>query len=138
MADRTLTLRIIWTQPVPSQHEGHPTDFGMQKGRTEILPGVLRADGSTTYDTEATPYVDKAGRQRFRGPCIQGPPDQPFLYLSHRFVDDGVMAGRGKALLAPLTDEFLSSVKEGAVLETTMARLGHRDANAMTQWRVAD
>jgi hypothetical protein len=107
----------------------------MQQGRTELLPGVRQDDGSTVFETEVTPYRDKQQRLRFRGPCVQGPPDEPFLYLSWRHTGESSWIGRGKALLQPLDEAFLATVPDGAVLDTTMARLGHRDAGAMTQWR---
>ncbi len=121
---------------MPTQHEGRAAQFGMQKGRAELLPGVLQPDGSTTYETDVTPYVDKQGRQRFRGDCVQGPPDEPFLYLSYRFAGEGAWIGRGKALLAPLTEDFLAALPESAVLETRMMRLGGRDRTA--RWRVVE
>ena len=134
MPERILRLRILWTQPVPTQQDGRPADFGMQRGRTELLQGVLQPDGSTAYETEVAPYRDSQGRQRFRGECVQGPPHELFLYLSYKLVNESAWIGRAKALLAPLTDEFLAAVPESAMLETIINQLGHR--YGMTQWRV--
>ena len=135
MADRVLKLRVIWPNPIPGDRDGRATRFGMQRGRSELLPGTQRDDGATIFETEVTPYVDKTGRQRFRGECMQGPPNEPFLYLSYCFADDGVWIGRGKALLESVTDEFLATVPEGAVLEMRMERLAGR--TGASKWQVA-
>src|SRR5690348_12866312 len=126
MNQRRVRLRVIWPQPVPSDHLGQPTEFGMQKGRDVLLPGVTRPDGSTAYETEVSPYRDAKGRLRFRGECVQGPPDEPFLYLSWRGMSGGGWIGRGKIFLQPLDESFLTDIGESTVLETTLKRLGHR------------
>jgi hypothetical protein len=45
---------------------------------------------------------------------------------------------RAKVGLEPLTEEFLRRVPEGAVLETTVSRLGGRERGFVQEWRVVD
>lgn len=130
----TLHLHVIWTSPLPTTSGAMATEFGMQSGRNTVLPGKSRRDGATVFATDVEPYTDARGRARFRGDCVQGPPDEPFLYLSHRFVGAGGWIGRGKALLTPLTAAFLARLPAGVILETRMTRLGHRDPGTMTVW----
>ena len=107
----------------------------MQRGRWELVPGV--ADGaSLVFETEVTPYRDKAGRQRYRGPDVQGTPEEPFLYLSWRVRGEQFWIMRAKILLAPLTEDLLSTVPKGGVLETTVSRLGGRERGKLQEWRV--
>ena len=59
----------------------------MQRGRLQLVAGVL--DGDTlVLETAVVPYRDKAGRQRYRGPDVQGTPEEPFLYLSWRVTGE--------------------------------------------------
>lgn len=147
MAPLSLRLRVIWTRPNPANPPGapqHPSEhgtgtiggtlFGMQRGRWEVLPGSQQPDGTTVFETTVEPYTDKAGRQRFRGACVQGPPDEPFLYLSWRPADTQAWIMRAKVLLTPLTPEMLLTLPEGATLETTISQMGHRPPGHMQKW----
>ena len=106
----------------------------MQRGRWELVPGSPDDDG-VTFETEVAPYRDKAGRSRFRGPDVQGPPDEPFLYLSWRVEGEQAWVMRAKVDLAPLTDEFLETVPVKAVLETTVSKLGGHARGHVQEWR---
>ena len=151
MADeRTYRLRVRWLGPLPAERpdaalrltdhgdgnaDSSSTEFGMQRGRWELVPGV--ADGaSLAFETEVTPYRDKAGRQRYRGPDVQGTPEEPFLYLSWRIKGEQAWIMRPKVMLAPLTEEFLRNVPEDVVLETTVSRLGGRERGFLQEWHV--
>ncbi len=79
--------------------------------------------------------MDKQGRLRYRGPCIQGPPDEPFLYLSWRIAGEGGWLMRAKAPLASLGEAYVDSLPEDACLETTVGRMGHRAPGAVQEWR---
>ncbi len=129
-----LRLQVVWTSPLPTAGGATSSEFGMQSGRNILLPGRRRSDGATVFATHVEPYIDGKGRYRFRGECVQGPPDEPFLYLSHRVPGSSGWIARGKALLAPLTTAFLAKLPSGAILETKISRLGHRDAGTMTVW----
>ncbi len=130
----TLGLQVVWTAPLPTAAGATSSEFGMQSGRNILLPGRRRSDGATVFATHVEPFIDGKGRTRFRGECVQGPPDGPFLYLSHRVPGNSAWIGRGKALLTPLTIAFLATLPSGATLETKMSRLGHRDPGTMTIW----
>ena len=111
----------------------------MQSGCETVVPGKALADGSIQYEGEVTAYKDAKGRLRFRGPCVQGKPEEPFVYLSYRYAGGDGWIGRGKAHLLSLTEAFIESLPDGAVLESTMSNLGHRPAGHVQQWvRVRD
>jgi len=149
-AEKTYRLRVRWLGPLPAERqdaalrladhgagdaEGVSTEFGMQRGRWELVPGVPDGD-SLVFETEVTLYRDKAGRQRYRGPDVQGTPEEPFLYLSWRIEGKQAWIMRAKVMLEPLTEEFLRAVPEGGVLETTVSRLGGRERGFGQEWRV--
>ena len=151
MADeQTYRLRVRWLGPQPAARpdaalrltdhgatntDAGSTEFGMQRGRWELIPGVADGD-SLVFETEVTPHRDKAGRQRYRGPDVQGTPEEPFLYLSWRVQGEQAWIMRAKVLLAPLTEEFLRELPEGVLLETTVSRLGGRERGFVQEWRV--
>jgi hypothetical protein len=142
--EKRLILRLRWTGPVPPQapHPGEsgagPTDFGMQSGREIVLPGVRLSDGTVMHEAQVTAYKDAKGRVRFRGPCVQGPPDEPFLYLSYRHPGRPGWIGRGKAHLTSLTENVIDSLPDGTTLESTISNLGHRPTGHLQKWTHVD
>jgi hypothetical protein len=106
----------------------------MQRGRWELVTGSPDGD-ALVFETQVTPYRDKAGRQRYRGPDVQGPPDEPFLYLSWRVRGRQSWIMRAKVDLSPLTEAFLSSVPDNDVLRTSVTRLGGRERGQVQEWR---
>jgi hypothetical protein len=148
MATRELILRIVWPGEAPnaenaadllgwyglSSLEGRSTEFGLQRGRQEVVPGVPQQDGSLLFETRVEPYTDKAGRQRFRGDCVQGPPDEPFLYISWRLAGESAWIGRRKVALGPLTEAYLAGLPETATLQTEVTGLGHRPVGFVQEW----
>jgi hypothetical protein len=148
MAPRELILRIVWPGEAPnaenaaellgwsglSSLEGLETEFGLQRGRQEVVPGVRQPDGSLRFETRVEPYTDKAGRQRFRGDCVQGPPDEPFLYISWRVAGRSGWIGRRKVGLGALTEAFLAGLPETVTLQTEVSGLGHRPAGFVQEW----
>ena len=105
----------------------------MQRGRLELVPG--RPEGEDlVFETEVTTYRDKAGRWRFRGPDVQGKPEEPFLYLSWRVKGNQLWIMRAKVDLSPLTKELLAELPAEAMLETNVHRLGGRDRGQIQEW----
>jgi hypothetical protein len=94
----------------------------------------LPAGRTTRFEAVVEPYVDKAGRQRFRGEFVQGPPEEPFLYLSWRMAAERSWIMRGKVLLTPLTAERLSTLAGDATLQTTVSQMGHRPPGFVQDW----
>ena len=134
MDEKPLRLRLVWTEPVPTEWQGQATEFGMQQGRDVVLPGVLQPEGTTTYETEAVAYTDSKGRLRYRGACIQGTPEEPFVYLSWRVTGCGSWVMRAKAMLSPLTEGFLAALTDGTTLQTSIRQMGHRPAGQIQVW----
>ena len=148
MASRSLRLHVIWTEPQPAGQPillqrvanngvslaGRSTEFGMQRGRSEVVAGAPQADGTTLLEATVEPYLDKAGRQRFRGDFVQGPPNEPFLYLSWRVQGEASWIMRAKVLLTPLESAVLDALPDGATLRTTVSKMGHRPAGYVQEW----
>jgi hypothetical protein len=132
-----IRLRVRWAVAPPSSPGGGATEFGLQRGRADVLPGTTQADGTVWFETVVEPYIDKAGRQRFRGESVQGPPVEPFLYLSLRSAGEQAWTMRAKVGLGSLTPEFLAGLAKGAVIETSIASLGHRPNHHVQEWNVA-
>ena len=107
----------------------------MQRGRWELIPGRPQG-GDLIFETEVATYRDKAGRWRFRGPDVQGKPEEPFLYLSWRVKGVQSWIMRAKVDLSPLTEELLAKLPAEAVLETIVRRLGGRDRGQIQEWKV--
>jgi hypothetical protein len=144
-------LRVIWPIPDPGAAanaadllgwqgikdlEGVSTEFGLQRGRLEVVPGLAQPDGTLRFETGVEPYTDKAGRQRFRGECVQGPLDDPFLYVSWRIRGAPSWIGRRKVQLKTLTPDVLSTLSEPVTLTTEVDALGHRPAGYVQEWTV--
>ena len=133
MDPKPLRLRVTWTQPVPSQWQGVSTEFGMQQGRDVLLPGTLQPDGTTAYETDVTAYMDAKGRLRFRGACIQGKPEEPFVYLSWRVPGSATWVMRAKVMLSHLVS-FIATLSDGATLQTSVHALGGRPRDHVQLW----
>lgn len=71
---RDVTLRIVLEQPPPG------VDFGLQKGRGSVFETIntQRSDGGDlTFDFA----VGVGEGQKLRGPFVQGPPAERFVYV---------------------------------------------------------
>ena len=148
MAPKSLRLRVIWTEPSPADRpgliarvvqdggdlEGRVTEFGMQRGRSEVVLGATQPDGETLFEATVEPYTDKAGRQRFRSDFVHGPPDEPFLYLSWRLQGEASWIMRAKVHLTSLTPDVLDALPYGATLQTSVSQMGHRPAGHVQEW----
>jgi hypothetical protein len=85
--ETTLRLRVIYVDP-PGPPELDAA-FGLQD-RVEGIHAGRREGADAVYDLEVAARWDP-GRQRlrFRGPWVQGKPDEPFLYVSWRRARPG-------------------------------------------------
>lgn len=90
VGSRRVRLRIICVAPPAELHEGEPTIFGLQDKRRAIDAGTRRPDGSIEYECEVeVRRRETDGGLRFSGPCVHGPTNDQFLYLSLRREDGG-------------------------------------------------
>ncbi len=85
-------------------HDGRATEFGLQSGRSTLLPGVAQPDGNLRFECDLELYRDARGRARFRGACAQGTADEAFVYLSWRYAGDEAAGwiGRVKLMLGSI------------------------------------
>ncbi|HEX5141405.1 MAG TPA: DUF5990 family protein [Dehalococcoidia bacterium] len=135
---RQLHLRVVCTATPPSTHDGRATEFGLQSGKSTIVSGTPSPGGRLEYTCDAEMYRDAKGRTRFRGPCIQGTPEEAFIYLSWRFAGtETEWVGRIKLMLTAITT--LVDVDEGgtSVALETEAAGSTRGPIRQGNWRLA-
>lgn len=122
-----LSLRIILEQPPAG------VDFGLQKGRGSLYDTVqTQRSASSDLSFEFTVEVEFAGKDlepSFRGPFVQGPREERFVY-----IDIGTMAGQAhtpwsRRLKVPLRGITLAMIKQsmakpGTVLEARVPGTG--------------
>lgn len=108
----TVRFRIILVDP--------PTgvDFGVQKGRGSHYETIHKQRSVAGSDLCFEFELEVQKGPAFRGPLVQGTPDQRFVYL-----DIGTSAGQmdspwTRRLKVPLTGITAEMIREGAVLET--------------------
>ncbi|HEX5369056.1 MAG TPA: DUF5990 family protein, partial [Dehalococcoidia bacterium] len=121
LTSRQLHLRIICTAAPPQTRAGRATEFGLQSGRSGLLPGLEQNDGSIRFDCDLELYRDPKGRARFRGDCAQGTAAEAFVYLSWRWADDEASGwiGRVKLMLGSIAGLFdPDSAGDAVTLET--------------------
>ena len=134
MEEKPLRLQVVWTEPLPGDWQGRPTEFGMQRGRSDLIAGTAGPDGTTTYDTVVVVYTDARDRLRFRGECVQGKPEEPFLYLSWRESGAKSWIMRVKVMLDTLDEAFVSSLPPDTLLQTRVSHLGGRLRDGLQEW----
>jgi hypothetical protein len=96
-----ITIRAI---DLPGERAEPGVVIGLQVRRdVERWVPATAESGEWTTDIEV---LDRDGRRDFRGPAVQGPKGERFLYLSHGTVIDGrfVMHSRAKLMLADAPD----------------------------------
>jgi Family of unknown function (DUF5990) len=119
---RELTLRIVVEQPPPG------VDYALQKGSGSVYETVQRQSSEGNDLTfEFQPSVTEGvsnGMAALRGPFIQGPPRQRFVY-----IDIGTYAGQAdsswsRKMKIPLDGITAKMVERGGVLEARVPGRG--------------
>src|SRR4051794_3842559 len=89
-ASRTVQIRLISEAPPPEEHQNRPTQFGLpDKKQQQFDPGRIQSDGSVQFELEVeVQRIGPTGTVRFRGPCVQGTPAEPFIYLAWKYADE--------------------------------------------------
>lgn len=138
-----LTLHIVVRDPLPD------VPLRMQRGRHELVAPLRRSADAVTFELCAQVVTRADGTIVLRGPELQGPPAQRFVY-----VNAGQYAGappspwsrRAKVPLGAITADLIQAVgaMPGAVLRAEIhgrARDGGPAAASVpligTGWRVA-
>jgi hypothetical protein len=121
-----LPIRIVVANRVPG------LAIALQRGnsaKATLVPPSNQSADAVAFDLEVT--VDGCladGRPRLLGPCVQGPPETRFVYLSvGRYAGqaDSEWAGRIKAPLGGIAWENIEALAPGARL---VARIPGRSA----------
>ncbi len=117
--------------------DGRSTEFGLQSGKSTLLPGVAQPDGSIHFDCDLELFRDAKGRSRFRGDCAQGTPDEAFVYLSWRYAgNETEWIGRVKLMLASIAGLVDPDSAGDAVTLGTTALGPSRGPIRQGDWRI--
>ena len=109
-----LPIRIVVDAPVPG------LAMALQRGQAAkavLVPPANRSSDAVVFDLEVT--VDGRlpdGRPRLLGPCVQGPPEARFVYLSvgqYAGQADSEWAGRVKVPLGDLGWDTIEALSPG-------------------------
>lgn len=132
--DRQVTLRIVLERPPAG------VDFAVQKGSGSIYETILkqRANGGD-LSFEFTVTAAAGPDPRFKGPLVQGPPKERFIYL-----DVGTMAGQiespwTRRIKVPLAGVTWAMLDAAPILEARIPGTGRDGGPACASaWRPAD
>lgn len=132
--DRQVTLRIVLERPPVG------VDFAVQKGSGSIYETILkqRANGGD-LSFEFTVTAAAGPDPRFKGPLVQGPPKERFIYL-----DVGTMAGQiespwTRRIKVPLAGVTWAMLDAAPILEARIPGTGRDGGPACASaWRPAD
>jgi len=136
----SLAMRLICDTPPPTEHDGRPTQFGLQDKDKVLHPGTSLRGGAICYDFEILVQA-RVGQAspKFSGPFVHGPADAPFLYLSYREAQDGSpWIKRLKIMLAQLTfSQVEQALSSGGRIEGRISGQGSATVPLLGDgWRV--
>jgi hypothetical protein len=138
---RTLRLRLIAEVPPPDEHQERWTEFGLQDKKGHIHPGQEQPDGSLQFDFEVQARLNPlTGSPRFSGPYVQGPPLEPFVYLSWKYAEGPPeWIRRQKIPLRPITWERIQEAAQHgpATFQATVPPITIRTATVPTEWTIS-
>ena len=114
------------------EHPPEGVDYALQKGKGSQYECVQkqRSEGKTIhFEFRAGPAMDKENQPDFRGPFVQGPPKQRFVYLNIGMSAGQKDTGWNRRLKIPLkgiTEEMIQPSKTGTgfILETKIPGRG--------------
>jgi hypothetical protein len=109
-APATARLVLVCDHAPPPEHEGRPTEFGLQDAHQVLHPGELLADGSLRFELDAAVRARKdTGTPDFAGRFVHGPRAGRFLYLGWRQIGAPNWIRRYKIPLAGISWEQLAA-----------------------------
>jgi hypothetical protein len=130
-------LRLIAEALPPEEHNGRPTEFGLQDKKQEVQAGREQPDGSGHFDCEVQARRNPiTGEARFSGPYVQGTAADPFLYLSWGY-DDAPPAWirRQKIRLGEITWKQIEEARrENGLLQASVPPITVQSASVAVEW----
>jgi len=118
---RSLPLRITLIKP-PA---GAP--FCLQQGKDDLVPPTSDSGENVSFDFTVNIANDRTdGAPKFRGPFVQGPPGDRFLYINsgtYAGQSDSCWSRRAKVPLSGITWDLIEEAlsRSSAVLEARIA-----------------
>ena len=103
--------------------------YGLQKGAgSDYITLQKQEGGSAVLEFTCEVTCKQAGASlNFLGPYCQGTPKERFVYLdigTYSSLTDSISGGRLKIPLYGFNPEFISEIKQGSILQTSVSALG--------------
>ncbi len=115
MASAQLRLRIV-SRPAPATRNGHPTEFGLQDKKKNLVAGVAHRD-ALQFDLDVPVKQHVSGEPRFGGPFVHaGSKGAQHLYLGWRQVGESGWINRLKVHLDLSWNDVAGAIEDGAVM----------------------
>jgi hypothetical protein len=139
-ASRTVQIRLIAEAAPPEEYQNRPTEFGLpDKKQQQFDRGLTHPDGSVQFELEV--QVERIGPTatlRFRGPCVQGTPAEPFVYLAWVYADEPGVIKRQKIPLYTIPSKMIEQAARDrlSILQGKVLPITERTGTVPVEWSV--
>jgi Family of unknown function (DUF5990) len=137
---RSVQIRLISEAAPPKEYQNRPTEFGLpDKKQQQFDRGRIHPDGSVQFDLEVeVQRIGPTGTLRFRGPCVQGTPAEPFLYLAWNYADEPKAIRRQKIPLYTIPGKMIDQAERDrrCILQTKVLPITERTGTVPVEWTV--
>ena len=136
-----LKMRLLRLDPTPPNPDGSAVRFGLQDNKEQLHEGVLRDDGTLSFDFDlrVAAAADEAQPPVFLGPFAFGRPQDRFVYLSWQRTELPGYVNRVKARLADIDWALVHEAQEsGGRLEADLSGRKAGGGTVPVSWRIVD
>jgi hypothetical protein len=131
-----IRLRVICINPPPEGNQ-RPLLFGLQDKQGNLQIGQPRSDGVLVYECDVKATQHDNGKPNFTGSHTHGTPDERFLYISVRSIDDSSWLWRSKIMLRSITWEMVeAAIPSSYAIEITVDGIAAGRAKVVRGWEV--
>ena len=139
-AIRTVRIRLIAEAAPPEEYQNRPSAFGLpDKKQQQFDRGRIHPDGSVQFELEVqVERIGPTGTLRFRGPCVQGTPAEPFVYLSWNYADEPKAIRRQKIPLYTIPGKMIEQAARDShsILQSKVLPITERTGTVPVEWTV--
>jgi hypothetical protein len=139
-AIRSVPIRLISETAPPVEYQDRPTQFGLpDKKQQQFDRGVTHPEGSVQFELEVqVERIGPTGTLRFRGPCVQGTPAEPFIYLAWIYADEPGVIKRQKIPLYTIPSKMIDEAARGrlSIVQGKVLPITERTGTVPVEWTV--